>query len=144
MSMKVILKDKKMFIAIGRAAIKHEIGLRRGLQEGGLIAKREVVRLIQEQPKTGAIYTIRGQSHQASAPGEAPASVTGNLAQKVSIKTVSATQLILGDKAKYGGYLEYGTRNMEPRPHLKTGAENTSRDMVNALLMNVKRELESP
>lgn len=141
MSMKVILKDNKMFIAIGRSRMKMERGLRNGLHEGGLIAKREAARLITEPPKTGIIYTIGGRRHQSSDEGEAPATFSGQLARSLNIKTISATQLIFSDKAPYSGYLEEGTVKMKPRPFLKTAAENTARDMVNALLKHTEREL---
>lgn len=143
MSMRIITKSNKAFIVVGKALMKTETGLRKGLHEGGLMAKREVVRLINEPPKTGRVYTIGGLKHQASAAGEAPATLTGELARGVSIKTVSATQLILGDRAPHGGFLEHGTKNMKRRPHLEKGAINTSIDMVNALLTNVKREMEA-
>lgn len=77
-------------------------------------------------PATGKVYKRRGVEHQASAPGEAPASDTGNLAQ--DSETEYTTDGLTGSavwRAIYAARLENGftgtdsqgrAYNMEPRP----------------------------
>lgn len=73
--------------------------------------------LIQNPPKTGKIYIRRGIKHQASAPGEAPATDTTALA---SSATTSYNKEALSGRAnwsvKYAMALELGTFKMAPRP----------------------------
>ena len=90
----------------------------------------DAVKSIQRGSKTGKIYK-RGKDgyHQASAPGEAPASDTGRLAGdsyplnalkvgevEAIIKGLNAT---VGTHLTYGRYLEYGTTRMAERPWLR-------------------------
>jgi len=54
-----------------------------------------------------------------SAPGQAPAYITGTLRKSVDFKVNGAQSLTFGETAPYAGFLEDGTRKMAPRPHLK-------------------------
>ena len=54
--------------------------------------------------------------HQASAPGEAPASRTGNLRTSIKPQFESALFWKVQVGAEYGAFLESGTRKMSPRP----------------------------
>lgn len=71
--------------------------------------------LIHKGPKTGIMYG----DHQASAPGEAPATDTGDLARSVKIRRDSdgKTWYVVAGAA-YASYLEFGTELMEPRPFM--------------------------
>ena len=101
---------------------------------------------IQRGPKTGTVYyripgdnymTVRAGSadgppvafipgggshnlspvHQASKPGEAPATDSGNLANSIFWKAEKGEGYVFTNE-KYGAYLEFGTSQMEPRPFL--------------------------
>ena len=78
------------------------------------------VSLIVSGPKTGIIYRRRGVEHQASAPGEPPASDTGTLVQRGSVEfdpvTLRASVVF---RTAYALPLELGTEKMEPRPYLR-------------------------
>ena len=71
-------------------------------------------KLIQGSPKTGQKYG----GHQASAPGEAPATNTGNLVRNIVVDVTagSQTEVYVLSKAPYSEFLEEGTLNMDPRP----------------------------
>lgn len=74
------------------------------------------VRSILSGEKTGRMYG----THQASAPGEAPANEYGTLVR--SGKTTYDIKDISGKvtfSAKHALPLEYGTERMEPRPYLR-------------------------
>lgn len=61
-------------------------------------------------------------SHQASAPGEPPASDTGRLLSSVGhrMRVEDVVREEIGYfGVKYGTYLEHGTRRMAPRPALR-------------------------
>ena len=70
--------------------------------------------------KTGIVYTRGGVAHQASAPGEPPASDTGTLARSFNIiPNPGLLRVVVNNNAAYAAALEYGTRKMEPRPFLR-------------------------
>jgi len=95
------------------------------LAEGALRIEGEMVESIQKGPKTGRRYK-RGQVfHQASSPGQAPASDTGTLANR-SISTRKTRKgrsyfigVNKGGGLKYAKSLEFGTRKMAPRPFVR-------------------------
>jgi HK97 gp10 family phage protein len=73
------------------------------------------VRMIHSGPKTGAVYG----KHQASAPGEAPASDTGNLARSIKVKfDLKQGWAVVKATAPYAFWLEFGTTRMAPRPFM--------------------------
>lgn len=83
--------------------------------------------LIIRGPKTGRLYRIKGRKrrHRASAPGEAPANLTGRLQKSVNFIVNGHDEMKFGDQAEYGLFLELGTRKMKPRPHLSTTVNAT-------------------
>lgn len=135
--------DNTAFLVINKALFNTKEGIRRGLLNVGPEIEREVVRLIKSPPKTGRIYAIGGgRLHQASAPGEAPADLTGELAEGVGFSVSSPTQIIIGDRAPHGRWLEGNVPNrIAPRPHLKPGAISKAREVEQAILRGVSREL---
>lgn len=73
---------------------------------------------------SGAPYTRYSpkRSGRASAPGQPPHTDTGNLVSHIQVKTTSARSVevgIIGNRAPYGKWLEYGTSNIAPRPWLR-------------------------
>lgn len=142
--MKIV--DNTAFLVMDKAVMNTQEGIRRGLLAVGPEIEREVVRRIKSPPKTGRLYFIGGQIHQASAPGESPANLTGTLAESVASEVSSPTILTIGDReniASYGGYMEFGTRDgrIAPRPHLKPAALSKAREVEQAILLGVQREL---
>jgi hypothetical protein len=75
---------------------------------------------IQGGPKTGRVYTRRGVSHQASAPGQYPASDRGILAGGVRMVMPTEASMTgqVGTNVAYGPHLEFGTSKIAPRPWL--------------------------
>lgn len=91
---------------------------------------------IQSPPKSGKVYTSTKQPspHQASAPGEAPANWTGELAEHVKAHRVAANQCeVRIDGVPYAARLEFGGAHMAPRPFLGPAAE-AERDAYRAKL----------
>lgn len=61
--------------------------------------------------------------HTASAPGEAPAIDSGNLAASIQIEPDGDLRAIIVVGAEYGPHLEYGTSRMAARPFLTPAME---------------------
>jgi phage gpG-like protein len=117
-----------------KAQLTGTAGLKRALAEFGINADKQLaaivrgtaqnvrthaIRSIQRGPKTGITYEKIDpkRTHRASAPGEAPATDTGRLANslKADIQGVRAT---VSTNVDYAPFLEFGTRTIEPRPFL--------------------------
>lgn len=96
-----------------------------------LVANDAKVR-VARGPKTGRVYTTRFLTnrttgrifpseprvpHQASAPGEAPATDTGKLAGSIVAGAKGLTATVEA-RSVYAIHLEYGTRRMAARPFL--------------------------
>jgi hypothetical protein len=90
--------------------------IQRVITEVALKIDREAKLLIARGPKTGRQYG----KHQASAPGEAPATNTGRLIQSIlwqlGHQGISAE---VGSPLDYASYLETGTKRMAARPWLR-------------------------
>lgn len=106
-------------------------------------AKQSVAR----GPKTGRIYTTRFARnrstgrifpvgtrvpHQASAPGEAPATDTGKLVGSIVADAKDGVATVEARSA-YALWLEYGTRYMLPRPFLLPAFERNRERCANVL-----------
>lgn len=145
--MGVRLTQNTAFLVMNKSIANSKEGIRRGLLEVGPEIEKEVVSLIRSPKKTGRLYWINGRLHQASAPGEAPANLTGALADSVDSKVTSPTRLLIGDIksiAPYGGIMEHGTKDgtrILPRPHLRPGALNKAREVGQAIELGIKRQL---
>lgn len=87
--------------------------------------------------KTGRIYKRRSVTHQASAPGEAPATDTGRLVNSITAypagdKLESAVVAGRG-LALYAFMLEFGTRFIAPRPFMFPALERSKPWIVERL-----------
>jgi HK97 gp10 family phage protein len=80
-------------------------------------------------PKTGVLYG----NHQASAPKEAPAVDTGALINSITVEFPSRLTGIIAPHTEYAIYLEYGTRNMAPRPFMRPAAEKVRPAFIQAM-----------
>jgi HK97 gp10 family phage protein len=83
--------------------------------------------------KTGRVYRRRTVVHQASAPGEAPASDTGRLVNSINsyLDRSKKTALVIAGRgtALYAAMLEFGTRKMAARPFMFPALEG-NRDWI--------------
>jgi HK97 gp10 family phage protein len=116
--MSVKWNDRKIFAMI-------EKGARAGLEITGEIVASEAVTKIKSPPKTGRIYEKYNprRTHQASAPGEAPANDLGFLAANIhpqpTKKAAGALIKTINSGADYAAALEFGTPNIAPRPYMR-------------------------
>lgn len=96
------------------------------LNAAGLIVQNAARRAVLDGPKTGTIYNPRGKVvHQASAPGEAPASDTGRLVNSIVMRVDEGDLIaLITAGTEYAPYLEFGTRKMAARPFLNPALTN--------------------
>jgi len=104
--------------------------------------------------KRRAGYT---RTYTASAPGEPPAQVTGDLKKSVMTNIVIEKDTIIGEVGSglsynskgeggvgvdYGAMLEYGTMKMLPRPWLRPSFEQSQAEVEDILQQPVGMEIE--
>jgi len=94
---------------------------------------------IMNPPKTGRYYKHGNVIHQASAPGEAPATDTGNLVGSGYTKKVADSDYETGFTAEYAAPLEFGTPRILPRPYLRPAVEAVRDQFVSAIRRIVEK-----
>jgi len=101
-----------------------EKAIQGALLQTAFMAQSTAQQSILKGPKTGRFYKRGKVIHQASAPGEAPASDTGRLASSMRSEIDQgqlSASVIAG--TEYAAHLEYGTTKMAARPFLRPAAE---------------------
>lgn len=127
--------------AITDSTLNFKNGMKNGLHEVGAENVRHVRGLIRSTNKTGRIYFIKGRPHQASAPGESPANLTGNLANSADYKVRGHREMDFGEAADYATFLELGTSKMAPRPHVRRTVDERTGTNFMILQQGVLREI---
>ena len=110
------------------------------LEGGGQEIRKEAVRSIQQDPKSGIIYQRYNprRRHQASAKGESPASDTGFLVSQIKVKAVKPDEVVVDSQAPYSAYLELGTAKIQPRPFMFPATEIGGKKIALAIFNYVK------
>lgn len=88
------------------------------------------------EPKSGRVYNLgKDKLHQASAPGEAPAIDTGNLANSIDTAQDVRTRWVTYTNVEYAPHLEFGApnANIAPRPFFAPAAERERPNWLRAL-----------
>lgn len=84
--------------------------------------------------RTGTLYKVTGyRTHRASAPGEAPATDTGNLVNSGYAKRARRGLWHVGFHAEYARPLEFGTPKILPRPFLRPAVERFRQAFLDAM-----------
>ena len=116
------------------AQLTGTVELRAALRKFGVNADREIAQIVngtaqnirthaiksvQRGTKSGLVYekTSPKRTHRASAPGEAPATDTGRLANSINAEIDGKKAEIVAD-TEYAAWLEFGTQSIEPRPFM--------------------------
>lgn len=145
----------KAFDRLGDAGIREA---HKALDAGAQAVRTTAIKSIQRGSKTGAVYTeifatIGGKvipvgkrsdgnnlspSHQASAPGESPATDTGFLVNSIKADRQDMTARVFSS-LKYAFWLEYGTTKMEARPFLTPALLENERFIIDRLVEGVTK-----
>lgn len=96
--------------------------LNKGLYAAAKRVEADAKKSIVSGEKTGRVYRRRSITHQASAPGQAPASDTGRLVNSINsyldVTSIEATVVAGEGAVKYAAMLEFGTRHVAARPFM--------------------------
>lgn len=102
-----------------------------GVAKSIMAVQSLAIQKINQPPKTGRIYRHRSVEHQASAPGEAPATDTGRLAQSTTIEyDIENLAATLFFRTAYAAALEFGTAKIEPRPYARPALAEKGKEIV--------------
>jgi hypothetical protein len=130
---------------LGEAALGH--GLKDAVLSGGHVIEGFAKVAIQNPPKTGTVYRHGNVAHQASAPGEAPATDTGALANSIKVEVLEASQTKAvsgtGPTAESGEDLELGTSRMAARPYMRPAADEHHAEIEKAMKQPIIDKLRS-
>ncbi len=135
---------KKVLSQLNRLQKDMEVPFQEIVKGGGQLIRGEAIKSIQSGAKSGVMYQMYNprRQHRASAPGEAPASDTGNLVSKIRVKQKSKNVTNVESNADYSAYLEYGTSKMQPRPFMLPAFEKSKKPIIKAVFNRVKRKIE--
>ena len=100
------LRAQVRALADGRAGLKAQ-------------ALRTEIILNLSRPGRGKAYKRGNITHQASAPGDSPAVLTGRLRQSIAVVKVDPGHYKVGTNMLYAPELEFGGRTIAPRPFLR-------------------------
>jgi hypothetical protein len=99
----------------------------------------DIKKAIQRGAKSGRTYNRRGKAHQASAPGEAPATDTGSLVSSITFKQVTRLTAEVESRLDYAAYLEFGTQRMGARPAWVPAIEKAQPDFTRRVSDAIRR-----
>ena len=111
---------------------------------GAQLIRGEAIKSIQTGAKSGVMYQMYNprREHRASAPGQAPASDTGNLVSKIIVKQKTRNITNVESNANYSAFLEYGTSKMQPRPFMLPAFEKSKKPILDATFRRVVGKIE--
>ena len=78
---------------------------------------KEMKNSILSGAKSGRQYYVNGARHTASAPGQPPANITGELVRSIKV-TKERNKSTINISKNYAIFLEFGTSKMRPRPFI--------------------------
>jgi len=128
-------------------------GIRKGFYFIGRDLVKESRRLINKKPKSGLYYIVNEglggkilkhpRLHKASAPGEAPAVITGKLRKSVTFEVKNYNLLIFGSTIEYGESLENGAGRLRSRPFLYPAILNKNKNSTLFLRNNIIKSINN-
>ena len=135
---------KKVLSQLNRLGKDMEQPFQEVVKGGGQLIRGEAIKSIQSGAKSGIMYQKYNprREHRASAPGQSPASDTGNLVSKIIVKQKSADVTNVESNANYSAFLEYGTSKMEARPFMFPAFEKSKKPILNAVFNRVIKKIE--
>jgi len=145
--MKIDFKVTNMKLALSqldKLAKNMELPFQEVVKGGGQLIRTEAIKSIQTGAKSGVMYQKYNprREHRSSAPGQSPASDTGNLVSKIIVKQKSLNVVHVESNADYSAFLEFGTSKMQPRPFMFPAFEKSTKPILNAVFRRVVKKIE--
>ena len=145
--------NREVWVKLARIDQATREGIRRGFFELGKSLKREANAEILRVPRAGMVYRKRYASgaaryHTASVPYETHANWTGKLRKSIGWKVAGFSRrefgygVSRGNDPDYAPFVEFGTKNMKPRPSLENAIKATRRDGEVQFAEAINRELK--
>jgi hypothetical protein len=123
----------QLIAALKKLGAEGEREVARVVTATAIEVRGEIVKKYQKGPKTGRIYTRGNVVHQASAPGQAPATDTGRLASATEYVSTGRFSAEVRNSVAYGPMLEFGTNRLNftggvggPRPAWRPAVEEAA------------------
>ena len=114
------------------------------IKGGAQTIRTEAINLIQKGAKSGITYKKYNPSrtHTASAPGQAPASDTGNLVRNIKVIQVNQDVTQVASGARYSKELVFGTSKMRARPFMFPAYKMSQDKILKATFLRVVKVIE--
>lgn len=118
--------------------------LQDGLMASAAMVQSAAVKSIARGVKSGRIYTKGRITHQASAPGEAPATDTGALIRGFQIEDAFINQNVVFvlNNSDHAEPLEFGTSKIAARPFLFPALEGSRKKIMKEIRSQIERALK--
>jgi HK97 gp10 family phage protein len=137
------LNLEKIIKQLDKVPEKQDKALLQALGTSVLMIHGDAVKSIYAHESKGVTYTRGSIEHTASKPGFPPNSDTGTLARSVRWDLDSSkNQGVVGTNLKYGAWLEFGTKDMEPRPWLLPAYVKNLKNIISNFQDAVKKALK--
>ena len=145
--MKIGIQVKNLNVALKKFdTLKKDLEtpFREVIAGGAQLIRGQAIRSIQTGPKSGRIYEKYNprRTHRASAPGQAPASDTGNLVSQIRVREENKDLIKVESNALYSSFLEFGTSKMLARPFLFPATERSRPKIIQAVFNRVVKEIK--
>lgn len=116
-------KELQAALRTMQGALAAEVG--KAVVGTALELQGDVKKRISRGPASGRVYRKSNptRTHQASAPGEAPATDTGRLVNSIFFEVNGQLSATVGSRLVYALWLEYGTSKMAARPYFRPAVE---------------------
>lgn len=141
-------ENAKAFASIRNIAKHTKSGIRKAWYDLGKDLKQDAKKFITDPPKTGRVYTRRVNGriirHQASAAGESPANMTGNLRNSVGYNVSPSNEITFGagnNEVPYAKRLELGDSKVKQRPYLIRSIDANEGEAYQHLCADIEKAL---
>lgn len=127
------VNNKRVFMQIKAIEHNYSRSIRRAFYKAGKNLTKEARRSIIKGPKTGRYYRVSGRRrrHRASAPGEPPANLSGNLQRSIDFIVKGSKEMEFGAGSNdllYARPLELGNDRIKQRSYLLRAINEKEKD----------------
>jgi hypothetical protein len=145
---KIDAKNRRVELKIANLSKATKEGIRQAFFSIGKDLKSTAKESILQGPKTGRIYFVKrgGKTirHQASAPGEPPANLTGALKDSIDFKVGSSSSMRFeagNNEVDYAAKLEEGI-GIKKRPYMIPAIKANERNIIKHFEREIKKSIK--